>query len=348
MKEKLFFFSLKHPLLYILSLAIVLRILAVIFTSGYMIDNHYFNYYNIPISWLDNAWLVYCVRLVLGAFSLLIITLSYRITKIIADKTTALEVALLLAVLWCMPYVSVHPLPQIVCLPFLLYGTLLIVKQDNLLKNKEIDKFHRTSFIIAGFVMGLGFAIYYQSLIFYIGILIALLILKNWKGALMTLIGYLIAVLLTQTIVDLIIWHHPFVNMIKFFSNSGEYLFNNMQHWFFDSTSLVVLMICFVAIPLNILMIFGFFRVLRKYVLLFMPTFLLLLFYTIFPNRLWIYTCTLIPTFIITGFVGWKEYYKNSAFWISKRWLSVTCYVIFAIINMIVYIWSFFPNFFSK
>ena len=38
MKEKLLFFSIKHPLLYILLLAIVLRLLAVIFTGGYMID----------------------------------------------------------------------------------------------------------------------------------------------------------------------------------------------------------------------------------------------------------------------------------------------------------------------
>ena len=348
MKEKLFFFSLKHPLLYILLLAVVLKIIAVFFTSGYMIDGHYFNYYHIPLKWLDNAWLVYPVRIALGAFSLFIITISYRIVKIIADKTTALEVALLLAALWSMPYVTVHPLPQVVCLPFLLYGTLLIVKQHDLMSNDKTEKFHRTSLIIAGFCFGLGFAVYYQSFIFYLGIVLALLILKKWKGALLTLTGYVIAVLFTQTIIDLIIWHRPFVNMIKFFSNNGEYLFNNMQNWYFDSTSIVVVMLYLVVIPLSIMLVFGFFRVWRKYLLLFVPTFMVLLFYTIFPNRLWIYTYTLIPTFIITGFVGWKEYYKNSSFWTSKRWLSVTCYVIFAVINTIVYIWSFFPNFFTK
>lgn len=335
MKEKLFFFSLKHPLLYILSLAIVLRILAVIFTSGYMIDDHYFNYYNIPLKWLDNPWLVYGVRLALGAFSLLIITLSYRITKIIADKTTALEIALLLAVLWNMPYLSVHPLPQIVCLPFLLYGTLLIIKQDYLLKNKEIEKFHRTSFLIAGFVMGLGFAVYYQSIIFYIGILIALFILKNWKGAMMTLIGYLIAVLLTQTIVDIIIWHRPFVNMIRFFSNSGDYLFNsNPYYWDFNYTSLYEVLVFHVLPPLSILIVIGFLRVWRKYMILFMPTLLIMIFYIIFPNRFWIYTYTLIPTFIIAGFVGWKEFYKKSAYLTKYSWLVIMCYFAFAVLNV--------------
>lgn len=348
MKEKLLFFSVKHPLLLILLFAIALKLVAAIFTGGYMAEDQYFNYYRVPMSWLSNPWIVYPTRLILGAFSLLIITLGYRIVKIIADKTTALEVALLLACLWSMPYVSVHPLPQVVCLPFLLYGTLLIVKQDNLLKDKEIDKFHRTSYIIAGFCLGLGFAVYYQSLIFYIGVLIALLVLKNWKGALMTIIGYVIAVLLTQTITDLIIWHRPFVNMIGFLKNSGIYLFNNNFQWMFESTSLVVTMLYLVVLPLSVMLLFGFFRVWRKYILLFMPTFMLLLFYTVFPNRLWIYTYTLIPTFIITGFVGWKEYYKNSAFWTRNRWLSVTLYALFAVINTIVFFMSFSSDFFTK
>lgn len=337
MKEKLFFFSLKHPLLYILSLAIVLRILAVIFTSGYMIDDHYFNYYNIPLKWLDNPWLVYGVRLALGAFSLLIITLSYRITKIIADKTTALEIALLLAVLWNMPYLSVHPLPQIVCLPFLLYGTLLIIKQDYLLKNKEIEKFHRTSFLIAGFVMGLGFAVYYQSIIFYIGILIALFILKNWKGAMMTLIGYLIAVLLTQTIVDIIIWHRPFVNIGSFFSNIGEHLVSSPTGIHY---TLIGVLVYNILPPLSILLIVGLFRVWRKYTLLFMPTIIVLLFYIIFPNY-WFYLYMLIPTFIIAGFVGWKELYKKSSFWDKNYWLVLTCYLLFAVLNTAALFFSF-------
>ena len=343
MKEKLFFFSLKHPLVYILSLAVVLRILAVVFTSGYMIDDHYFNYYNIPLKWLDNPWLVYTVRLILGAFSLLIITLSYRITKIIADKTTALEVALLLAVLWNMPYVSVHPLPQIACLPFLLYGTLLVVKQDYLMKNKEIEKFHRTSFIIAGFFMGLGFAVYYQSLIFYIGILIALLILKNWKGALMTLIGYVIAVLFTQTIVDLIIWHHPFVNMGGFFSNIGEHLIFSVSGIHY---TLIGVLVYNILPPLSILLIIGLFRVWRKYMLLFMPTFIVLLFYIIFPNY-WFYLYILIPSFIIAGFVGWKEWYKKSSFWERNYWLVLTCYLLFAVLNTGILVFSYIvPSYF--
>ena len=158
MKEKLLFFSIKHPLSLILLLAIIVKILAVIFTDGWLTDVD-FNYYMIPQSWMENPWIVYISRLLLGAFSLLIITIAYRITKIIADKTTALEIATFGALLWGVPFVTVHPFAGVVALPFLLYGTLLIIKQQNLLDSDEIEKFHRTSFIIAGFCFGLGFAV---------------------------------------------------------------------------------------------------------------------------------------------------------------------------------------------
>lgn len=344
MKEKLFFFSLKHPLLYILSLAIVLRILAVIFTSGYMIDDHYFNYYNIPLKWLDNPWLVYGVRLALGAFSLLIITLSYRITKIIADKTTALEIATFGALLWGVPYVTVHPFASVVSLPFLLYGTLLIIKQHNLLDNNEIEKFHRTSFIIAGFCFGLGFAVYYHSLIYYIGILLTLFILKNWKGAMMTLIGYVAAVGITQTVIDLIIYHKPFVAMTRFFSDYSSN-FDWVLGLEYNIDMVIMFLLLALVPPLSVMLIFGFFRVFRKYILLVLPT-LLTLVYSIFVYKISEIDILLltVPTYFIAGFVGWKEFYKKSQFWDRNYWLVLTCYLLFAVLNMGTLFVSFIGN----
>ena len=340
MKEKLFFFSLKHPLLYILSLAVVLKILAVIFTSGwsFTID---FNYYKIPKSWLANPWIVYTSRLILGAFSLFIITLAYRITKIIADKTTALEIATFGAFLWAVPFVTVHPFAGVVALPFMLYGTMLILKQQFLLENLETEKFHRTSFIIAGFCLGLGFAVYYHSLIYYIGILATLFILKNWKGALMTLIGYVVAVGITQTIIDLVIYHKPFVGMMRFFGDFGncfDYIFGlefniKVVGWF--------LLLALVP-PMSLMLIFGFFRVFRKYLLLVLPTLLTLLYsilvFDLFDIDILLLT---VPTYVIAGYVGWKEFHKNSAFWTKNRWLLWTCYAIFALLNTIQMVYTF-------
>ena len=333
MKEKLFFFSIKHPLVYILSLAVVLKILAVIFTDGgtYAFE---FNTYIIPKSWLANPWIVYFSRLILGAFSLLIITLAYRITKIIADKTTALEIATFGALLWAVPFVTVHPFASVVALPFLLYGTLLIIKQHNLLDNNEIEKFHRTSFIIAGFCLGLGFAVYYHSLIYYIGILLTLFILKNWKGALMTLIGYIVAVGITQTFVDLLIYHKPFVAMTSFF---GDFSSNFNYVFGFEYSIKVVVLFLLIALvpPMSVMLIFGFFRVFKKYILLVLPTFITLVYsiFVIYILDIDILLLT-VPTYVIAGYVGWKEFHKNSAFWTKNKWLLWTCYAIFALLNI--------------
>ena len=340
MKEKLFFFSLKHPLLYILSLAVIVKLLAVFFTDGWVlsIDND-FNYYSIPKSWLANPWIVYISRFVLGAFSLLIITLAYRITKIIADKTTALEIATFGALLWGVPYVTVHPFASVVSLPFLLYGTLLIVKQHNLLDSNDIEKFHRTSFIIAGFCFGLGFAVYYHSFIYYIGILLTLLILKNWKGALMTLIGYIVAVGITQTVVDLVIYHKPFVAMMKFFGDFGSCC--NFIFGLELNIQIVVWFLLLVLVPpMSLMLIFGFFRVFRKYILLVLPTLITLLYSVFVLNDLETLLLT-VPTYVIAGYVGWKEFHKYSAFWTKNKWLLWTCYGIFAVLNIALMVYTF-------
>lgn len=340
MKEKLFFFSLKHPLLYILSLAVVLKILAVIFTSGwsYTFD---FNYYSIPKSWLANQWIVYISRLILGAFSLLIITLAYRITKIIADKTTALEIATFGALLWGVPFVTVHPFASVVALPFMLYGMVLILRQQYLLDNLETEKFHRTSFIIAGFCLGLGFAVYYHSLIYFIGILVTLMILKNWKGALMTLIGYVVAVGITQTIVDLVIYHKPFVAMTRFFCDFGNY-FNYVFGLEFKIQTVGLFLLLALVPPMSVMLIFGFFRVFRKYMLLVLPT-LITLIYSIFVFNVFDIDILLltVPTYVIAGYVGWKEFHKSSAFWTKNKWLLWTCYIIFAILNIVMMVLTF-------
>ena len=338
MKEKLLFFSIKHPLSLILLLAIIVKILAIIFTDGWLTDVD-FNCYMIPQSWMENPWIVYISRLLLGAFSLLIITISYRITKIIADKTTALEITTFGALLWGVPFVTVHPFAGVVALPFILYGTLLIIKQHNLLDSNDIEKFHRTSFIIAGFCLGLGFAVYYHSLIYYIGILLTLFILKNWKGALMTLIGYVVAVGITQTVVDLVIYHRPFVAMSTFFCGFGD-CFNHVFGIEFSIRAVGFFLLLALVPPMSVMLIFGFFRVFRKYILLVLPTLITLLYAIATLDDLDILLLT-VPTYVIAGYVGWKEFHKNSAFWTKNKWLLWTCYIIFAVLNIALMVLTF-------
>ena len=342
MKEKLLFFSVKHPLLYILLLAVVVKILTAIFTDGWLtnLTLNGFNYYTIPGSWIANPWIVYISRLALGAFSLLIITLAYRITKIIADKTTALEIATFGALLWAVPYVTVHPFASVVSAPFLLYGTLLIIKQHNLLSNKEIEKIHRTTFIIAGFCLGLGFAVYYHSLIYYIGILLTLFILKNRKGALMTLIGYVVAVGITQTVIDLIVYHRPFVAISAFYNDLCSQ-FSGLTSISSNIEITLIFLLVLLVPPMSMMLVFGFFRVFRKYILLVLPTLLIMLYSIFIYNDLDI-LLLMTPTYIIAGYIGWKEFHKNSAFWARNKLILLTSYAVFALLDIALMVSIFF------
>ena len=340
MKEKLFFFSIKHPLVYILSLAMLLKLLAAIVTQGMVIDNVYFNYFNVPTSWLAKPWLVFIIRLLLGAFSLLIITFGYRIVKIISDKTTALETATLLAFLSLMPYITVHPMPSVMAIPFLLYGTLLIVKQHYLIYDNETEKFHRTTFIVAGFSLGLSFALWHHNLFYFLGILIALFILKNKKGALMSLIGFIFAICITETIPDLIIYGKPFMRTLKFLNDSWEFIFSKDILWRYGGLLIPISTFLVTFVPLSIMVLIGFNRVWKKYLLLFLPT----LVYVLFPNQEWISLYSVIPTFIICGFVGWKEFKHNSPYWANNKRMLLILNISSIVVNTAFIVLIFIMN----
>lgn len=367
MKTKLLNIKNKHPLSVVIFVAIVIRIIATIFSKGYGFESEHFFYVETPNAWLDNfdnsgydsprgislfyvsinylifgffklfgihnpQWLMFFSRLIHGVVSLTIITLGYRITKILADRKVALNVAWILCLLWFFPYVSVHNLAQAVTIPFLLYGTLLVVKQEKLRNELKRSNLHRTSFIIAGVFFGLGFSVWYQSLIYFVGILIALFLLKNLRSAVYSLFGFLIAVTVTQTIPDLIVWGRPFVELREFLGNSSAYLFNADAHapWIYYS---FLTLIVGLIVPLSLMMLFGFFKVWKKHLVIFLPTFLFLLFYTIFPNYQEIYILPVIPMFLILGCIGWNEFRNKSAFWLKHNRLQRYVYAFCGFIN---------------
>ena len=380
MKEKILFFSIKHPLSLILLFAIVVRILAAVFSqncSTYLthpdtLDEEYFYYVEVPNAWISRTetpcydspqgisltflylnyivfgmlrllgihnihWLLLITRIINGLISLLIITLGYRITKIISNKTTALIVAFLLAFYWFFAVMSVHAMPQIASIPCLLYGTLLIVKQDYLLKTNKIDKLHRTTFFISGIFFGLGFALWYQSIIYFIGVIIAMLILKNGKSALMTALGFLLILLVTQTIPDQIVWKQVFAEMNAFFANNCRLLNDSVKFkYMFNSM--------FPFLPLVILFLFGFLRKFRKHLLITLPTLLYLVICILMPYKTDLNLTTVMPMFFIVGFTEWRELYVERIYGPNYRWQMPTIYGIEAMINLYIIVISMIFN----
>lgn len=280
-------------------------------------------------------WLMFFSRLLHAFISLFVISFSYRIAELISDKKTAWRTALLLSVLWFMPYISVHNIAAFVCVPFLMYGTLIILKQDIFQKTQHNSNLHRSSFIIAGFFLGLGFSIWYRSILYILGIVLALMIMKNWKNLLMTLIGLVISIGIVQTIPDLIVWGRPFAELQAFLQNSNNYIFSGTPHSPWIYYSFLMLLLGLIP-PFSIMIMWGYFRYWKKYLLLFLPTFLFLLYYTIFPNSNGIYILPIIPLFIVLGVVGWREFKTHSKFWQKRPYLYRYLMSITAFINLAI------------
>ena len=74
-------------------------------------------------------------------------------------------------------------------LPLLLYGANVVLRQEVLRQNNLNENVHRTSFLIAGLMLGLGICVWYESAFIVLTILLILCLRRNFKGALMSLLG---------------------------------------------------------------------------------------------------------------------------------------------------------------
>ena len=87
-------------------------------------------------------------------------------------------------------------------------------------------------------------------------------------------------------------------------------------------------------------MIINNFAQFRKYILLVLPTLITLVYSIFIFDDLEVLLLT-VPTYVIAGYVGWKEFHKNSAFWTKNKWLLLTCYIIFALLNTALMVYTF-------
>jgi hypothetical protein len=79
-------------------------------------------------------------------------------------------------------------------LPLLLYGANVVLRQEVLRQNNLSENVHRTSFLLAGLMLGFGISVWYESAFIVFCILMILCIRRNFKGALMTLIGVILSI----------------------------------------------------------------------------------------------------------------------------------------------------------
>lgn len=358
----------QRPLTTILFIALILRLIAAVYAKGYgMHDDHYL-VIEASQSWVDGTdfdnWLpqsqvnpkpeghsffyvglhyllfliikflgianpdtkMMIIRVMHAIFSLLVVSSGYKIALKYSNRQTANQIGMLLAVFWFMPFLAVRNLVEIVAIPFLLWGLYIVIDAPD---RKKPWKWY----LIAGIILGVAFSIRFQTLIFVGGIGLILLFSRKWLETAILALGVLFSIVIIQGVVDIIIWGRPFAELTEYILynivHKGDYGYNN--YLMYPEVILGVL-----VPPVSIFIVYGFFRTGRKYLFVFLPTFLFFAFHEYFPNKQERFILTMLPFFIITGMIGWNQFVEKSGFWLKRPKLLKGSWTFFWIVNFIV------------
>lgn len=171
-------------------------------------------------------------------------------------------------------------------------------------------------FLYAGLLLGMAVSFRYQVAVFAAGMGIMFFFTRQYKGFLLYALGGILMFSLTQGLVDYLIWGKPFAEFIGYATynvNEGtEYIPNNNYFMY-----LLVLMGAFLF-PLGILLGIGFFRSYRKYVMYFIPVLIFILFHSLYPSKQERFILPVLPLFLMLGVMGY-DLIKKTDFW-NKAW----------------------------
>lgn len=200
-------FKAKHPFTSLMLVAIAVRILAVIFVPGFG-SNHDIQQPSLIqglLDWLkakmgmgESQGMMFLSRAFYALISLFTVSLVYRICDLLSnDKGKAWNIAMIPTLCVIMPsFGIIDNVSFFLGLPLLLYGSNVVLRQQVLIGANLTEKVHRSSYIIAGIMLGLSVCVWYQCSFLVAAILLMLCVKRDFKGALMTLIGVIVILLL--------------------------------------------------------------------------------------------------------------------------------------------------------
>ncbi len=338
------FSSLKN----ILFVGLILRLITAVFSAGYGMHDDHFLVVEASASWADgfdyNGWLPWSKsssghpeghsftyvglnyfffailkflgivnpmvqmlinRIIHAVFSLLVVYFGYKITERLSNTKIAVQVAWVLAALWLMPVLSVRNLVETVGAPVLLWSIWLALREKS-----------KYDLLYAGLVMGLAVSFRYQIGVFALAMAAIYFFQLQWKKFVLFCGGVLITFIITQGLVDFLIWGYPFAELMGYV----VYNMNEGTGYLPNSNYFMYFYVLFGALlfPLGILALFGFFRTYKAQLFLFIPTLVFIVFHSFYPNRQERFVLTVLPTVIILAFIG-MDSLRQKAFW-NKFW----------------------------
>ena len=214
MLQKLKQFKERHPFTSLMLIAIAVRVIVVLCVPGFG-SNRELQHPTLFIGFLEKMksllgigessgrGLMLISRALYATVSLFTVSMVYRICDLTSNKQNAWLLALIPAFSIVMPSFGViENASAFLGLPLMLYGANVVLRQEVLRQNNLTENVHRTSFLIAGIMLGLGICFWYESVFIVFSILVILMSRRNYKGALMTFLGAVISIVA----VGLLLW----------------------------------------------------------------------------------------------------------------------------------------------
>ncbi len=271
---------------------------------------------------------MFIVRVLHALASIFSVWLTFKITEKISTKKDAALAGLLMATIWFLPMLSVRNLVETFCIPFTLAGIWYLLLADQ-------KKHPLLFYILAGFILGLSISVRFQLIVFVGGAGLVLLIQRKWIPAFVFGIGALLSIVLLQGLVDYIIWGYPFAEFIEYVKYNIQVAYDYINGpWY----NYLLLFAGIFIPPVSFMLLFGFFRVWKKQLLIFLPAFLFLLFHSLFPNKQERFIFPIVPYVIIGGIIGWNSFLEVSKFWKKHQKALSRAWIAFWIINLILLI----------
>jgi len=338
-----------RPLLFVMLVALLLRLCATIWSKGYgMHDDHFLVVENVQF-WVDDAerfdhWnpktgdpnpsghnLFY-------PLSQYLIHAPLEVIGITDPQSKMIVVRLLHALLSLLVVLGVYRIAQKISdvatartagiimaalwiVPFLSVRNLIEVVAAvpimwaswQHIKSSSFSGQHIWPAVLCGIAIGIRF----QLVFFAAGWGLALLINKQWKGAFAYGTICLLTFALTQ-FGDLMYWSYPLTEIIAYVDyniiNATTYFNQPWYQYIFTIAGMLIP-------PVSLFLIFGFFKEWRRHLMLFLPAFVFLAFHSYFPNKQERFIFPALPYIILLGTVGFAAFKRQSAFWQRRKGL---------------------------
>lgn len=354
----------------VLLVALLLRIVAVLFSKGYGMHDDHFLIIEASASWVDgydyNNWLPWSTGntglphghsftyvglnylffqffktlgfsdpQVLMFFNRLLHALGAMVVVYfgmrIVERLTTKSLAIYAG--WFLALLWIMPFVSVRNLVEIAATPFLIYGLWLLVKNESWK-----ATLLAGLVIGFAVSFRFQIGVFAIGLAAVFFFRKEWMRFLTFCSGVLLVFGLTQGLVDYYIWGYPFAEMLAYVTynmkEGTEYLPNTNYFMYF----LVLIGVFF--LPLGVLMLIGFFKSWKNWPLLFWPTLLFIVFHTLYPNRQERFILSILPIYMLLGIMGYNLLRSKNTWeqwWKVSLWIFIPFNLLFLTFGTLMY-----------